>query len=98
MSLSLEDVKKIASLARLDLTDEELALYREQLSAVLDYAGSLNELDIVDIQPTTSAVALRNVLREDEVQSSLPLEEVLLNAPQQINNQFLIQAILEDTD
>lgn len=98
MSLSLEDVKKIAILARLDLTDQELALYREQLSAVLDYADRLNELDIADIQPTTSAVALRNVLREDEVQSSLPMEEVLLNAPQQMNNQFLIQAILEDAD
>jgi aspartyl-tRNA(Asn)/glutamyl-tRNA(Gln) amidotransferase subunit C len=98
MSLSLEDVIKIASLARLNLTDEELALYRDQLSAILDYAGRLNELDIAEVQPTTSAVTLQNVMREDELQSSLSIEEVLFNAPQQIDNQFLIQPVLEDVN
>ena len=98
MALSLEDVAKIANLARLNLTDEELALYRDQLSAVLDYAGRLNELDISEVQPTTSAVALQNVMREDELRPSLSIEEVLLNAPQQIDNQFLIQPVLEDAN
>ncbi len=97
MSLSLEDVKKIASLARLNLTDEELGLYREQLSAVLDYAGRLNDLDIAEVQPTTSAVAMQNVMREDKLQPSLSIEEVLLNAPQHSDNQFLIQSVLDET-
>jgi aspartyl-tRNA(Asn)/glutamyl-tRNA(Gln) amidotransferase subunit C len=98
MALSLEDVAKIASLARLKLTDKELALYRDQLSAILDYAGHLNELDIAEVQPTTSAVAMQNVMREDELRPSLSIEEVLLNAPQQIDNQFLIQPVMEDAD
>ena len=98
MALSLEDVAKIATLARLNLTDEELALYRDQLSAVLDYASRLNELDIAEVQPTTSAVAMQNVMREDELRPSLSIEEVLLNAPQQIDNQFLIQPVMEDAD
>jgi len=52
MSLSSRDVEKIALLARLELTDDEKALYQEQLSAILDYAHRLNQLDIADVPPT----------------------------------------------
>jgi aspartyl-tRNA(Asn)/glutamyl-tRNA(Gln) amidotransferase subunit C len=96
MSLTLADVEKIAHLARLELTDAEKAQYREQLSAVLDYAARLNELDLEGVPPTAHAVTRTNVMREDVVEASLPVEEVLLNAPQQAQNQFLIQAVLED--
>ena len=96
MSLTLEDVEKIANLARLELTAEEKALYQGQLSAVLDYAARLNELDIADVPPTSSAVALVNVWRDDVIEPSLPLEDVLYNAPQQAQNQFAIQSVLED--
>ena len=96
MSLTLDDVEKIANLARLELTAEEKALYQGQLSAVLDYAARLNELDIADVPPTSSAVALVNVWREDVAQPSLPLEDVLYNAPQRAQDQFAIQQVLED--
>lgn len=96
MSLSLEEVKKIALLARLELTTEELALYREQLSAVLDYASRLNELNIDDVPPTASAVAKQNVMRDDVIQPSLPIEDVLYNAARQSDGQFQIQPVLDD--
>ncbi|MCI0397373.1 MAG: Asp-tRNA(Asn)/Glu-tRNA(Gln) amidotransferase subunit GatC [Chloroflexi bacterium] len=96
MSLSLADVEKIAALARLELTAEEKARYQEQLSAVLEYAARLNELDLTGVPPTASAVALQNILRQDEVEPSLPVEEVLFNAPQKAQNQFQIQTVLDD--
>ncbi|HSG14922.1 MAG TPA: Asp-tRNA(Asn)/Glu-tRNA(Gln) amidotransferase subunit GatC [Anaerolineae bacterium] len=95
MALSIQDVEKIASLARLELTAEEKALYQEQLSAVLAYAERLNELDIRDVSPTSSAVPLKNVLREDEVQPSLALEDTLFNAPDTALDQFKIQAVFD---
>ena len=95
MSLSTEDVEKIASLARLELTDEEMALYQEQLSAVLAYAERLKELDIRDVPPTSSAVPLKNVLREDEILPSLALEDTLFNAPDSAQDQFRIQAVFD---
>jgi aspartyl-tRNA(Asn)/glutamyl-tRNA(Gln) amidotransferase subunit C len=96
MSLTLADVEKIAHLARLDLTDEEKARYREQLSAVLDYAARLNELDLDGIPPTTHAVARQNVMRDDIAEASLPVDDVLFNAPQQAQDQFLIQSVLDE--
>jgi aspartyl-tRNA(Asn)/glutamyl-tRNA(Gln) amidotransferase subunit C len=97
MPLSTEDVEKIAALARLKLTPEEKALYQEQLSAVLDYAERLNQLEIEDVPPTASAVSLKNVMREDVVDPSLASSDVLFNAPQHALNQFQIKAVL-DTD
>jgi aspartyl-tRNA(Asn)/glutamyl-tRNA(Gln) amidotransferase subunit C len=96
MPLSLQDVKKIAALARLQLTAEEEERYREQLSAVLDYAERLNEPDTADVPPTSSAVALTNVWREDIVEPSLPTEEALFNAARKALNQFQIQAVLDE--
>jgi aspartyl-tRNA(Asn)/glutamyl-tRNA(Gln) amidotransferase subunit C len=96
MSLSKQDVEKIAALARLELTPAEKDLYQDQLSSILEYAASLNQLDLDGIQPTASAVALQNVLRDDEVLASLSIEEVLFNAPRQAQNQFQIQTVLDD--
>lgn len=96
MALTIDDVKKVAHLARLQLTEEEIRQYQEQLSSVLDYVELLNELDLDDVPPTSYAVARRNVLREDEARPSLPLEDVLLNAPRQARDHFLIQTVLDD--
>lgn len=96
MPLSTEDVEKIALLARLQLTPEEKALYQEQLSAVLDYAERLNQLDIEDVPPTASAVSLQNVMREDVVEPSLDSSDVLFNAPKNALNQFQIKAVLDN--
>ena len=97
MSLSTQDVEKIAALARLELTPEEKNLYQEQLSAVLEYAEMLNHLAIEDVPPTSSAVSLQNVMREDEIESSLSGDDVLFNAPSHMLNQFRIKTVL-DTD
>jgi aspartyl-tRNA(Asn)/glutamyl-tRNA(Gln) amidotransferase subunit C len=96
MSLTLQDVEKIAHLARLELTDAEKAQYLEQLTAILEYAEMLTELDLTGIAPTVHAIAQENVLRDDVVAPSLLIEDVLFNAPQQAQNQFLIQSVLEE--
>lgn len=95
--LTLQDVEKIAGLARLALTDEEKQRYLEQLSAILDYAERLNELDTADVPPTASVLDLHSVMREDVVEPSLTIEDVLYNASQQSQNQFKIQAVLDES-
>jgi aspartyl-tRNA(Asn)/glutamyl-tRNA(Gln) amidotransferase subunit C len=96
MTLTIQDVEKIAGLARLELTHEQKMAYLGQLSAILDYAEMLKELDIDDVLPTSSAVSLQNVLREDKIKPSLSLEDVLFNAPQRAKNQFRIQGVFDD--
>ena len=95
MALSREDVEKVAHLARLQLSPEEIAQYQVQLSAVLDYVAQLDELDLDDVEPMTHAIARQNVLRDDEVRRSLSLADVLANAPNSSLDQFLIQTVLE---
>ncbi len=95
MSLTLAQVEHIAELARLALTDEEKALYREQLSAILDYAAILQRVDTSMIAPTATVLPLRNIMREDIVQPSLPVEDVLANAPEAADGCFRVTAILE---
>ena len=97
MSLTLADVEKIANLARLELTEAEKKQYLEQLSAILDYAERLNELDLTDIPPTSHAIAQQNIMRPDLAESSLPMVDLLHNAPQQKENQFVVQAVLDDS-
>ncbi len=96
MSLTRGDVEKIAHLARLELTEAEVALYQSQLSAILDYATRLNELNLEGISPTAHAVTQQNVWREDVAEPSLPMDAVLFNAPKQANNQFVVQAVLDE--
>ncbi len=95
MKLSREQVIDIADLAKLDLTEQEIDQYAEQLSAVLDYADRLNELSTDDIPPTASVLPLQNVMREDEVRPSLPTEQALRNAPAAVDSQFRVDAVLE---
>jgi aspartyl-tRNA(Asn)/glutamyl-tRNA(Gln) amidotransferase subunit C len=95
VSLTIEQVEHIAELARLALTEAEKALYREQLSAILDYAAILQRIDTSAIPPTATVLPLRNVMREDAVQPSLPVEDVLANAPDAEDGCFRVTAILE---
>jgi len=95
MSLSREQVQNIAELAKLDLTEQELDLYSQQLSAILDYADSLTALDTDDIAPTASVLPLVNAFREDVVEPSLPTPVALANAPLAEANQFSVHAVLD---
>ena len=95
MKLSRDQVLHIAELAKLALTDEETALFAEQLSDILEYAEMLNELDTEAISPTAQAIYMRNVTRPDEVCPSLTPEEALANAPQRQDGYFKVKPILE---
>ena len=96
MSLTPQDVDIIAHLTRLALPTAHKAQYLEQLTAVLDYAHMLNDLDLAGILPTAHAIAQENVMGEDVVAPSLTLDEVLFNAPQHVQNQFRIQSVLDE--
>lgn len=96
MQLSDEEVRKIAELAKLDLTDAEVALYAGQLSAILQYFQRLQQIDTSHIEPTASVLPLRNILRRDEAGQPLTPEQVIANAPQSLDNQFLVSAVLGD--
>ena len=95
MSLTLKEVEHIAELARLELSETEKERYREQLSAILDYAQRLQEVDTTSIPPTSSVLPLSTELREDEVQPGLPKEELLRNAPDKKEGQFKVPAVFE---
>jgi aspartyl-tRNA(Asn)/glutamyl-tRNA(Gln) amidotransferase subunit C len=95
MSITVKDVEHVAALARLELSDEEKTLYTEQLNAILEYAEQLNALDTDGVEPTSHAVPLHNVLREDVAKPSLPIEKVMLNAPDEEDGQFKVPAVLE---
>ena len=96
MALTRDEVRKVAHLARLELSEAEVQQYQEQLSKILDYVARLDELDLADVPPTAYAVPLRNVLRDDEIAPSLPIELALFNAPRTTDQQFLIQRVLDD--
>jgi aspartyl-tRNA(Asn)/glutamyl-tRNA(Gln) amidotransferase subunit C len=81
MAISPDEVRHVARLARLQLTDEELARFGEQLSAILDAVGKVSELDLSDVPPTAHPLDLVNVWAEDEPRPSLPVEDALANAP-----------------
>jgi aspartyl-tRNA(Asn)/glutamyl-tRNA(Gln) amidotransferase subunit C len=95
MALTLEEVEHIASLARLKLTDDEKARYREQLSAILDYMAMLRRLDTSAIEPTASVLPLRSVLRPDVVTPSLPVGELLALAPEAEAQMFRVPPVLD---
>jgi aspartyl-tRNA(Asn)/glutamyl-tRNA(Gln) amidotransferase subunit C len=95
MNLTREQVTYIAELARLALTEDEITLYQEQLSAVLEYAERLQTLDTGAIPPTATVLPARNVMRTDEPCPSTAHEEILANAPETEKGCFRVQAILE---
>ena len=93
--LSLAEVETIAELAKLKLTDAEKAVFQEQLSAILDYAEMLQQIDTTGIPPTASAIPLKNVMRADEVTLSIANEEALFNAPDAEDGSFKVRAVLD---
>jgi aspartyl-tRNA(Asn)/glutamyl-tRNA(Gln) amidotransferase subunit C len=95
MSLTLKEVEHIATLARLELTEEQKSRYREQLSAILDYIAHLQELDAADIPPTAGGGIERMPLRPDEPRPSLSPEELLANTQHKEQNQFKIPPVFE---
>jgi aspartyl-tRNA(Asn)/glutamyl-tRNA(Gln) amidotransferase subunit C len=93
-SLTRADVEHVAYLARLGLTEEELARLEGQLNHILDQYAKLAELDTDAIPPTAQVIELENILREDVTGPSLTPEEVLANAPRRAGDLFVVPAIL----
>ena len=93
--LSAEDVRAIADLARLELSEADVGAYQQQISDILDYFQKLQELDTSHIDPMASALPLSNVMRADEAGPALPLDEVIANAPDSDGEQFRVRAVLD---
>jgi len=90
-------VRKVARLSRLDLTNQELEEFTGQLRAILDYVEKMNELDTDNVEPLAHCLPIANVLREDEVRESLGTDKTLANAPQRDGEFFKVPKILDDS-
>jgi len=95
MKLSREQVLNIALLARLGLTEEEVAKLSEQLSNILENFEILQQVDTSDVPPTAQSIDLQNVVSDDKAASSLSPSQVLANAPQKEGDFFRVRAVLE---
>ena len=90
------EVRKVASLSRLELTDTEVEEFTTQLSAVLDYMDKINQLDTENVEPLAHCLPISSIFREDTVKDSLGTEKALSNAPQRDGEFFKIPKILEE--
>ncbi len=95
MQLNADHVRKVASLARLKVSDAEVESLLGDLTAILDYVDVLNEVDTTGVQPMVHAVELHDVLRDDVLVESLPRSEALRNAPRTDGQHFLVPTIIE---
>jgi len=96
MEITLKEVKQVAKLARLELSEDEKAIFARQLSAILSYMDQLKTLDTGGVEPTATMLPTDNVFRDDQVRPSLPQEAALANAPDQADGFFRVPRILED--
>jgi aspartyl-tRNA(Asn)/glutamyl-tRNA(Gln) amidotransferase subunit C len=90
------DVKHVAELANLSLTDEETQKFETQLSEVLDYIKKLDEVDVSGVEPTSQVTGLENISREDESRPLLTQEEALSNAKATYNGLFVVKGIFDE--
>ena len=93
--ITLEEVEHVARLARLDLSPEEKERMRSQLDAILTYIDKLRQLNTDTVEPTSHAIPMVNVMREDEVRPGLPAEAMLANAPEREGDFFRVPRIIE---
>jgi aspartyl-tRNA(Asn)/glutamyl-tRNA(Gln) amidotransferase subunit C len=91
-----EQVRKVAKLSRLELTEAEVEEFTGQLSAILDYVEKMNELDTTDIEPLAHCLPISNVFRRDIAKESLGTDKTLANAPQRDEEFFKVPKILDD--
>ncbi len=94
MKITPDEIKYVADLSHLDLSDEEIKHMTEQLDKILSYVEKLNALDTKDIQPTTHAISIDNAFRKDEVKESLERKEALANSPVQNDKAFVVSKII----
>ena len=95
--IDAEQVRKVAKLARLALTEAEIEEFTGQLGAILGYVEKMNELDTAQVEPLAHCLPISNVLRPDEIHESLGTEKTLSNAPDSDGPFFKVPKILEDS-
>ena len=95
--IDTEQVRKVAKLSRLELTEAELEEFTGQLSAILDYVEKMNELDTDNVEPLAHCLPVSNVFRQDCIKESLGTEKALANAPQRDGGFFKVPKILDDS-
>ena len=95
MSLTAEQVRWVANLARLELSDAELAVMTGQLRRIVEYVGQLQELPTDGVEPLAHSLEFANVFRGDEAAPSLPVDEALANAPRRRGDFYAVPAVLE---
>jgi aspartyl-tRNA(Asn)/glutamyl-tRNA(Gln) amidotransferase subunit C len=96
MRIQKEDVKKIAKLAKLQFSDDEIETFQGHLEEILDYVNKLNELNTDHVEPTYYVQHTGEVMREDQEKHSLPREEALKNAPAQDKGFFRVPKIIDE--
>jgi aspartyl-tRNA(Asn)/glutamyl-tRNA(Gln) amidotransferase subunit C len=96
MSVSKEDVEKIAKLAKLKFSDEELENFTPQMNEILNYMDKLNELDTENVEPLSHPVEQINVFREDKLRQSIFTEDALKNAPSKDEQFFKVPKVIGD--
>ncbi|MBV6511476.1 MAG: Asp-tRNA(Asn)/Glu-tRNA(Gln) amidotransferase subunit GatC [Ignavibacteriales bacterium] len=94
MAVTLDEVKKIAELARLDFTEEEYIRFTGEMNRILEYMDKLNELDTAGVEPMAHPAGGVNFMREDELKPSLTPEEALKNAPAREDNFFSVPKVI----
>jgi aspartyl-tRNA(Asn)/glutamyl-tRNA(Gln) amidotransferase subunit C len=95
MAITRDEVRHVAMLFRMALSDEEIAKFQQQLSQIIDYFQVLQQVDTEGVPPTSHPVSLENVMRSDEPRPSYPSEDILANAPQSERGFFRVRAVLE---
>jgi aspartyl-tRNA(Asn)/glutamyl-tRNA(Gln) amidotransferase subunit C len=95
MSLSIDDVAKVAVLARLRVSPDELQMFTGQLNSIMDYVAELQELGTEGVLPLAHGIEVRNVFRDDVRGPALPREAALANAPKRNQESFLVPAVLD---
>lgn len=96
--MDIEQVRKVARLARLDLSDGDLAIMARQLTDILGYVDQLRELDTTGVEPMAHPLPLQNVFRADEPRPSLTVDAALRNAPNRSGDFFAVPAVLDAAD
>ncbi len=96
MAISEAEVRHVTRLARLALSDEEIAVMQAQLSAILDYIAMLQEVDVSNVPPTAQVTGLTTVWRPDVVGEMLTQEQALANAPDQQDGMFRVRAVFDE--
>ena len=95
MKVTEKDVRYIAELSRLEISEEEMPMFTEQFNQILEYADILEKVDTTGIEPTFSILPLYNVMREDEVNPGVSHEEAMENAPAVHNDGFKVPRVIE---